>query len=242
MLPGWWYFPKKRAFIIALSVAAKYNRRVHALPGRFGLVRVAGASHLRCMEILLCTGNPGKAAELRALLPEGTEIITLREAGLPDDLPETGSTLEANARQKAWYAYERTGKVCVADDTGLEVEALDGRPGVLSARYAGPAKDPARNMTKLLQELDGKADRSARFRTVIALVHAGGEELFEGVVNGHIGQEQRGAGGFGYDPLFIPDGHERTFAEMTVAEKNTMSHRARAVQALVERLRTRPLG
>ncbi|HEY0977720.1 MAG TPA: RdgB/HAM1 family non-canonical purine NTP pyrophosphatase [Flavobacteriales bacterium] len=193
------------------------------------------------MEILLCTGNPGKAAELRALLPEGTTIITLREAGLPDDLPETGSTLEANALQKAWYAYERTGKVCVADDTGLEVRALEGRPGVLSARYAGPAKDPARNMMRLLEELDGKADRSARFRTVIALVHADGEELFEGVVNGHIALEQHGEAGFGYDPLFLPEGERRTFAQMTLAEKNAMSHRARAVHALVERLRKAPL-
>lgn len=186
------------------------------------------------MDILLCTGNAGKVAELRALLPAGLRLITLREAGLPEDLPETGATLDANALQKARYARERTGLVCIADDTGLEVKALGGAPGVYSARYAGEEKDPVRNMQRLLRELDGQEDRSARFRTVIALLHDEGERLFEGTVEGRIITEQRGAAGFGYDPVFVPENADRTFAEMTAAEKNTISHRARAVRALAE--------
>lgn len=186
------------------------------------------------MDILLCTGNAGKVAELRALLPAGLRLITLREAGLPEDLPETGATLDANALQKARYARERTGLVCIADDTGLEVKALGGAPGVYSARYAGEQKDPVRNMQRLLRELDGQEDRSARFRTVIALLHDEGERLFEGTVEGRIITEQRGAAGFGYDPVFVPENADRTFAEMTAAEKNTISHRARAVRALAE--------
>lgn len=182
---------------------------------------------------VLCTGNPGKAAELRALLPADIELLTLTEVGLPLDLPETGATLEANALQKARYAFERTDLPCIADDTGLEVKALNGAPGVYSARYAGEAKDPKANMHKLLEELDGHADRGARFRTVMAVVGPGVERTFEGEVQGVITQAERGAGGFGYDPIFQPEGEEVTFAEMDRERKNRISHRARAVAKLV---------
>lgn len=181
---------------------------------------------------LLCTGNPGKAVELRALLPRTVEVVTLTEAGLPTDLPETGNTLEANALQKARYAFERTGLPCIADDTGLEVDALNGAPGVYSARYAGEAKDPAANMAKLLHELDGSDDRGARFRTVIALVTAEGEHTFEGEVRGTITNEPRGSGGFGYDPVFLPEMSDLTFAELDPMRKNAVSHRGRAVWKL----------
>lgn len=183
------------------------------------------------MRLLLCTGNPGKAEELRLLLPAGTELITLAEAGLPADLPETGDTLEANALQKARFAHARTGLPCLADDTGLEVTALHGAPGVRSARYAGPAKDPVANMQRLLDELSAAHDRSARFRTVIAYVADGMERVFEGAVEGAITRQPQGDGGFGYDPIFMPSGHQRTFAEMSVQEKNSMSHRAAAMRA-----------
>jgi XTP/dITP diphosphohydrolase len=186
--------------------------------------------------IVLCTGNPGKVVELKALLPAGMDLVGLRELGLPDDLPETSPTLEGNALQKARYVFERTGLPSVADDTGLEVDALGGAPGVRSARYAGEAKDPKANMAKLLSELQNRPVRTAQFRTVIALVAPEGEWTFEGVVRGRIAGAPRGTGGFGYDPVFIPEGEEVTFAEMTLDRKNTMSHRSRAVQALLQHL------
>ncbi|HRO99185.1 MAG TPA: RdgB/HAM1 family non-canonical purine NTP pyrophosphatase [Flavobacteriales bacterium] len=186
--------------------------------------------------IVLCTGNPGKVVELQALLPAGMDLVGLRELGLPDDLPETCPTLEGNALQKARYVFERTGLPSVADDTGLEVDALGGAPGVRSARYAGEAKDPQANMAKLLSELQDRLVRTAQFRTVITLVSPEGEWTFEGVVRGHIAATPRGTGGFGYDPVFIPEGEEVTFAEMPLDRKNTMSHRARAVQALLRHL------
>lgn len=192
---------------------------------------------IRTGRLLLCTGNPGKAVEMRAMAPGLWEVCTLAEVGLPVDLPETGDTLEANALEKARHAHSRTGMACLADDTGLEVFALDGEPGVRSARYAGPAKDPVANMQLLLERLQGRADRRAQFRTVLALVREDGSEaLFEGVVKGTIASAPRGNGGFGYDPLFVPEGEARTFAELSAAEKNRMSHRARAVQALVGHL------
>lgn len=184
------------------------------------------------MRLLLCTGNPGKLEELRALLPARFELITLAGAGLPLDLPETGATLDANALQKARFAHERTGLTCIADDTGLEVEALGGAPGVRSARYAGEAKDPLANMRKLLDALKDKDDRSARFRTVIALITDEGEHLFEGEVKGTITEELRGTGGFGYDPIFLPEMSDLTFAELPLEKKNAISHRAQAVWKL----------
>jgi XTP/dITP diphosphohydrolase len=179
--------------------------------------------------MVLCTGNPGKVAELRAMLPTRIRLLSLAEVGLPSDLPETGDTLEANALQKARYAFERTGLPCIADDTGLEVDALHGAPGVHSARYAGEAKDPVANMTRLLKELEGLDDRKARFRTVIAFVAPGVEHTVEGEVRGTITSAPRGTGGFGYDPVFLPEMSDLTFAELDAGRKNAISHRAQAV-------------
>ena len=190
--------------------------------------------------LLLCTGNAGKVAELRALLPTGIEVVSLMQAGLPLELPETGDTLEANALQKARFAFDRTGLACLADDTGLEVDALHGAPGVLSARYAGPEKDALANMRKLLDELQGQVQRRARFRTVIAFVGRGIERCFEGKVEGAITHAPRGDAGFGYDPIFQPSGHSRTFAEMSIAEKNRLSHRAEAMREAVAFLTDQP--
>lgn len=196
--------------------------------------------HLSAMpknsSLLLCTGNPGKIAELRALLPAGMELLSLKDRNLPSDLPETGDTLKENALQKAQYAYERTGLPCLADDSGLEVDALGGAPGVRSARFAGAEKNDRANMALLLKKLGDGSERSARFRTVLAYVDALETRYFEGVVEGTVAMQGKGNKGFGYDPIFIPDGEQRSFAEMEVAEKNAMSHRAKAMQAFVHYL------
>jgi XTP/dITP diphosphohydrolase len=184
-------------------------------------------------KLILCTGNAGKTQELQALLPSHITLFSLADVDLPHELPETGNTLEANALQKARFAHARTGLPCVADDTGLEVDALGGAPGVFSARYAGEARNAQANMTKLLDELKGHDDRSARFRTVLALITDKGEVTFEGKVEGTIGHSPKGANGFGYDPIFIPEGYSETFAEIEPALKNSMSHRGRAVQRLL---------
>jgi len=190
-------------------------------------------------EVLLCTGNPGKVAELRALLPAGLVVRGLAELGLPLDLPEHGDTLEANALEKAHFGHAHGGLPAISDDTGLEVVALHGAPGVYSARYAGEARDPAANMAKLLRELDGKADRSAQFRTVIALVDDTGEHTFEGIVRGTIAAAPRGTGGFGYDPVFLPDCSDLSFAEMDARSKNAISHRGQALWKLAQFLSER---
>lgn len=183
--------------------------------------------------VVLCTGNAGKVAELKALLPLPIELLSLAEVGIHEDLPETGDTLEANALQKARYAHVRCGLPCMADDTGLEVDGLQGAPGVHSARYAGQARDAGANMRKLLAALMGSDDRSAQFRTVLAMIDEEGEHTFEGVVRGTITEAPRGTGGFGYDPVFVPEGGEHTFAEMDKVAKNAISHRGRAVASLV---------
>ena len=170
------------------------------------------------------------------MLGDAFELVTLREVGITEDIPETGATLDENASIKARYVYERTGLNCFADDTGLEVEALDGAPGVHSARYATDGHDFAANNRKLLRELEGKANRKARFRTVISLIVDGIERQVEGIVEGEITTSESGAEGFGYDPLFMPEGYDRTFAEMSAEEKNAISHRGRAVAKLVEML------
>ena len=184
--------------------------------------------------IVFATNNAHKLSEVKAVLGDGYELVTLREVGITEDIPETGATLDENASIKARYVYERTGLDCFADDTGLEVEALGGAPGVHSARYATDGHDFAANNSKLLRELDGKENRSARFRTVISLIRSGVEEQVEGIVEGTIATSLSGSEGFGYDPLFIPLGHDTTFAEMTAEQKNAISHRGRAVAALVE--------
>lgn len=191
------------------------------------------------MKIVFATNNAHKLAEVRAVLGDGFELVTLSEVGITEDIPETGATLEENASQKARYVYERTGLDCFADDTGLEVEALNGAPGVHSARYATDGHDFAANNRKLLGELQGKDNRRARFRTVISLIRGGREQRVEGIVRGSIALSEAGCGGFGYDPLFVPEGYDVTFAEMSASEKNSISHRGRAVAALVKVLNGR---
>ena len=186
------------------------------------------------MKIVFATNNAHKLSEVKAVLGEGFELVTLKEVGITEDIPETGETLDENASIKARYVYERTGLDCFADDTGLEVEALNGAPGVRSARYATDGHDFAANNRKLLRELEGKTNRKARFRTVISLIRSGEEIQVEGIVNGRIATEEAGCGGFGYDPLFIPEDKGVTFAELTAEEKNSISHRGRAVAELVK--------
>ena len=185
------------------------------------------------MELVLCTGNAGKASELRALLPVGFVFRSLADLGLPLDVPETSDSLMGNALQKARYAFQRTSLPCIADDTGLEVDALKGAPGVFSARYAGEDRDAQANMNKLLKEMEGVVDRTARFRTVLALVGPTGEHTFEGEIKGTITTTPRGTGGFGYDPIFLPEMSDLTFAELDLRRKNAISHRSRAVWKLI---------
>jgi len=185
------------------------------------------------MKIIFATNNAHKLSEVQAVLGDGYELVTPRQCGIDEEIPETAETLEGNARQKARYLFERTGLDCFADDTGLEVEALNGAPGVHSARYATDGHDFAANNRLLLKNLAGEENRRARFRTVICLIEQGKEHLFEGIVEGRIIDHESGEEGFGYDPLFVPDGFDRTFAEMTAEEKNAVSHRGRAVRKLV---------
>ena len=188
------------------------------------------------MKLVFATGNLNKAEEVRSMLPEGTELLTLKDLALKEDIPETAPNLEGNAILKAKYIVDRFGIDCFADDTGLEVYSLNNEPGVLSARYAGEQKNSEDNMNLMLSRLTDKEDRSARFRTVIAL-HINGEmHTFEGIVEGKIIQEKRGDEGFGYDPIFVPDGYDETFAEMSMDEKNKISHRARAFSKMFEYL------
>lgn len=187
--------------------------------------------------ICFATNNPNKLAEIRQMVPATVEIKSLKDIGCEEELPETQETLEGNALQKANYVLEHYGVPCFADDTGLEVAALNGEPGVYSARYAGPQRSNADNISLLLSKLADKKDRSARFRTVIALVGLDKEYLFDGIVEGIIGEELKGEGGFGYDPVFYPEGCEITFAEMPAADKNAISHRGRAMAKLLDFLR-----
>ena len=195
------------------------------------------------MKIVFATNNQHKLDEIRNILGKDFEIVSLNEIGCHEDIPETGKTLEENAWQKANYIFNKYGLSCFADDTGLEVDALNGAPGVFSARYAGgEGHDSEANMQKLIRELAEKNNRKARFRTVIALIlkdksrGTGDErrETFEGIVEGHIAHEKSGAEGFGYDPIFVPDGYNQSFAELGIDIKNQISHRARAVKKLAE--------
>lgn len=187
-------------------------------------------------KIVLCTNNAGKREELRALIPSDIELLPLAGAGILAELRETGSTLRDNALQKAREAYAQCGLPCLADDSGLEVDALKGAPGVHSAHYAGPQRDQLANTALLLSRMQGQVNRSARFRTVLALVDGPSERLFEGSVEGTIAFVPTGTEGFGYDPIFIPRGEQRTFAEMNLNEKNGLSHRQRAVSGLLQYL------
>lgn len=191
-------------------------------------------------KLVFATNNPHKLEEIRAILGSKLEILSLADIGCDADIPETAETLEGNALIKAHYVYDNYKLDCFADDTGLEVDALHGLPGVHTARYAYPDRhDPEANMVKLLEALRENNDRNARFRTVIALIEKGKELLFEGVVEGVIAREKSGTQGFGYDPVFIPEGNSKTFAELGEDIKNTISHRARAVQKLTEYLASR---
>ena len=190
------------------------------------------------LELILASNNQHKVEEIRAVLPEGFSIITLKEAGIDIDIPEPHNSLEENAREKAVTIFKMTGKSCFSEDTGLEVSALNGAPGVKSARYAGDDRSFQNNTDKVLKELEGKPDRSARFRTVICLCLHGQEQYFEGICPGQITAENRGGEGFGYDPVFMPDGSDKTFAEMGMDEKNRFSHRGKAVDKLVTFLTT----
>ena len=188
-------------------------------------------------KLVFATNNAHKLSEICAIIGDKFEILSLNDIECFADIPETADTLEGNALQKAEYVYNNYGLDCFADDTGLEVEALGGRPGVHTARYAFPDRyDPEANTEKLLQELDGKENRRARFRTAIAYIRGGEKYLFEGVVEGEISTEKRGDKGFGYDPVFIPENTGKTFAELGVEVKNQISHRARAVAKLCEYL------
>lgn len=194
------------------------------------------------MKIVFATNNQHKLSEIRDILGEQFDILSLNDIGCHDDIPETADTLEGNALLKAQYIVEHYGMSCFADDTGLEVDALGGAPGIYSARYAGgEGHDSEANMTKLLAELGENNNRKARFRTVIALLEVNDGEvtqhLFEGIVNGTIIHERKGTEGFGYDPIFQPEGYQQTFAELGMDIKNTISHRARAVKKLAEYLR-----
>ena len=182
------------------------------------------------------TNNKHKQEEMSAILGGKVELLSLADIDCHDDIPETADTLEGNALIKARYIYDKYGCSCFADDTGLEVDALGGEPGVYSARYAGENNDSEANMRKLLQNLTGKSERSAQFRTVIALIIEGEEFLFDGIVRGRISEERMGSAGFGYDPIFIPDGYEESFAQMAAEQKNAISHRSRAAAALNEYL------
>ena len=187
-------------------------------------------------KIVFATNNAHKLEEVAAILGESYEVLSLREIGCEADIPETADTFAGNALQKAHYVKEHFGYDCFADDSGLEVDALDGAPGVYSARYSGGGSEE--NMTKLLHNLTGKSERGAQFRTVIALLIGEESHLFEGVVRGTIIEERRGEGGFGYDPIFVPEGYDLTFAELGSEVKNRISHRAKAVKQLAEFLLT----
>ncbi len=193
------------------------------------------------MKIVFATNNKHKLDEIRDILGHEFEIVSLKDIGCDVDIPETGSTLEENALMKARYVFDNYSLNCFADDTGLEVEALNGEPGVYSARYAGEGHDSEANMKKLLEKLGNNNNRQARFRTVIALVLKDSPKesitLFEGIVNGRIAYEKHGTEGFGYDPIFVPEGYDQSFAELGLDIKNKISHRARATQKLVEHLK-----
>lgn len=185
------------------------------------------------MKLIFASNNENKIKEVKAKLPS-YEIIGLKEFGIDEDIPETAKTIEGNASIKSTYIYDQYKTNCFSDDTGLEIEALDGEPGVYSARYAGEEKNADKNMDLVLEKLANKENRNARFKTVISLFLDGKEHLFEGIVNGTIIKEKRGKKGFGYDPIFVPNGYTKTFAELPLEEKNKISHRALAVDQLVD--------
>ncbi len=185
------------------------------------------------MKLVFASNNKNKIQEIQALVPNSIQILSLEEIGCTEDIPETADTIEGNAILKANYVTEKYGYDCFADDTGLEVDSLNGAPGVYSARYAGEQKDANDNMDKLLSELKDKSNRKANFKTVIALNLNGNQNLFTGIINGKIIEKKIGTNGFGYDPIFVADGYSKTFAELTMEEKSIISHRGIAVKELI---------
>jgi XTP/dITP diphosphohydrolase len=196
-------------------------------------------SNTQKLEMVFATNNKHKFDEINDMIGQQVKLKTLREIGFTDEIPEDFNTLEQNAAQKAFYIYDRFGVSCFADDSGLEIDALNGEPGVYSARYAGSDGNFENNIRKVLDKMGGIQNRYARFRTVIALVENGKLTTFEGVINGWITETKKGFNGFGYDPVFQPEGFEKTFAEMSHAEKNVISHRALAIHKFVNYLRNR---
>jgi XTP/dITP diphosphohydrolase len=188
--------------------------------------------------IVFATANPHKVREVNELLGDQYQILSLKDIGCEEDIPETQDTIAGNAQQKARYLKAHYGQDCFAEDTGLEIDALNGAPGVYTARYAGPQRNAQDNMQLVLEQLADTNNRSARFRTVIALILDGKEYLFEGVAEGNITEQQSGSEGFGYDPIFVPEGYAQTFAELDSAEKNAISHRGKAVEKLAQFLNT----
>ncbi|MCB0401096.1 MAG: non-canonical purine NTP diphosphatase [Flavobacteriales bacterium] len=186
------------------------------------------------MQLVAATNNKNKIKEIKPLLPHSVELLLLSDINCLEDIPETSPTIQGNAIQKAQYIYNKYGCNCFADDTGLEIEALNGEPGVYSARYAGAQKDANDNMDLVLKKLDGVSNRKARFITVIALIIDGNLTCFEGIVNGEITPDKSGMEGFGYDPIFRPEGYDITFSEMALDQKNRISHRGKATQKLVD--------
>ena len=190
------------------------------------------------MDLIFATNNEHKLREIKQIFGNKINLMSLRDIGCFDDIPETGATLEANASQKAHYIFNKYKKKCFADDTGLEIDVLNGEPGVYSARYAGEDKDAGKNMQKVLENMKGQKNRRARFRTVISLIIDGEEKLFVGKVEGIISEEPKGTHGFGYDPVFVPDGYDKTFAELGDDVKNKISHRVKAVEKLAEYIKS----
>ena len=185
------------------------------------------------MKLVFATNNPNKLKEVQEMLSDHIQLVSLKDIGCTEDIPETASTLEGNAKIKADHVTKKYGFNCFADDTGLEVDILNGEPGVYSARYGGKERDAEKNMSKLLTSLKDKSNRNAQFRTIITLNLNGESYHFEGICRGQIIEERSGSGGFGYDPIFKPDGYDETFAEMSSEEKNKVSHRGLAIQKLV---------
>jgi XTP/dITP diphosphohydrolase len=186
------------------------------------------------MKIVFASGNKNKLQEIQAAMPSGKEVVSMRDLGVNEEILETTGTLEGNAEQKARFVFEKTGLACFSDDTGLEIEALGGRPGVDSAIYAGEPRSKERNIEKVLNEMKGQTNRNAQFRSVFCYCTAQGTFYFEGIVKGKLGAEVRGADGFGYDGIFHPEGNSRSFAEMTIHEKKLLSHRAKALEKFLE--------
>lgn len=202
-----------------------------------GIKTNAGPLILFMQQLIFASANRHKAEEIEAALPSGFRILIMKEAGIAEEIPEPFATLEENSRHKAAFLYNRLQQDCFAEDTGLEVDALQGEPGVRSARYAGEGKDFSANIDKLLTNLEGQTNRTARFRTVFTLIQQGQVHQFEGICTGMIIENRTGIGGFGYDPVFLPDGSTHTFAEMTLEEKNRFSHRKKGLDRMIDFLK-----